>query len=78
VLLTPDGAAVSEEFLSEHLRAATKNEVPPGCLQIRTSRFEHAQITAALERAHGVKTHAANELGITYRGLLKKMHRLGL
>jgi transcriptional regulator with GAF, ATPase, and Fis domain len=47
-------------------------------LQHRTDAFEREQITAALARAEGVKTRAAEDLGITYRGLLKKMKRLGM
>jgi transcriptional regulator with GAF, ATPase, and Fis domain len=47
-------------------------------LQNRTDSFERDQIVAALERAGGVKARAAEELGITYRGLVKKMHRLGM
>ena len=31
-----------------------------------------------MERCDGNRTHAAKELGLTYRGLLKKMQRLGL
>ena len=35
-------------------------------------------ILEALQRAGGVKTKVAEELGLTPRGLAKKMRRLGL
>ena len=54
------------------------NGLPIGALQGRTNDFEREQILAAIARAGGVKTRAAEELGITYRGLVKKMRRLGL
>ena len=47
-----------------------------GQMQRRTDTFEREQIEAAIARAGGVKTRAAEDLGITYRGLLKKMKRL--
>ncbi len=40
--------------------------------------MEREEIQAALQRSGGNKTHAAEALGITYRGLLKKMKRLGM
>ncbi len=57
---------------------ASGGGAPPSVLQARTDGFEREQILAALQRAGGVKTHAAEALGITYRGLLKKMRRLGM
>ena len=59
-------------------RSRRPHGAPPGVLQARTDDFEREQIVAALERAGGVKTRAADELGLTYRGLMKKMRRLGL
>jgi transcriptional regulator with GAF, ATPase, and Fis domain len=50
----------------------------PSVLQSRTDGFEREEIVKALERARGVRVRAAEELGITYRGLLKKMRRLGM
>ena len=70
-------APLTEDLLSDHIRAAGRQS-PPGVLQSRTDGFEREQIVAALERAGGVQTRAAEELGITYRGLLKKMRRLGM
>jgi uncharacterized protein YqhQ len=52
----------------------------PGRMLQRLTTREPAreQIEVALARAGGVKTRVAEELGITYRGLLKKMKRLGM
>jgi len=76
VLLAEPGGPVSEDLLSEHL--ATPDGAPAGALRRRTDEVEREEIRAALERTGGNKTHAAEELGITYRGLLKKMKRLGM
>jgi Nif-specific regulatory protein len=77
ILLADPGAPLTEDLLSDHVTASGPQS-PPSVLQSRTDGFEREQILAALERAGGVKTHAAEELGITYRGLLKKMRRLGM
>ena len=78
ILLAEPGGPVTEDLLSEHLQEAAGNGAAPSVLQQRTDSFERDQIEAALGRAGGVKTRAAEELGITYRGLLKKMKRLGM
>jgi transcriptional regulator with PAS, ATPase and Fis domain len=77
-LLAEPGAPLTEDLLSERLQEAGAVGVPPSALQNRTAAFEREEITAALARSQGVKTRAAEELGITYRGLLKKMRRLGM
>jgi transcriptional regulator with GAF, ATPase, and Fis domain len=77
ILLADPGAPITEDLLSDHVTASGPQS-PPSVLQSRTDGFEREQIVAALERAGGVKTRAAEELGITYRGLLKKMRRLGM
>jgi Nif-specific regulatory protein len=77
ILLADEGAPLTEDLLSDHVTAGGA-QAAPSVLQSRTDGFERDQIVAALERAGGVKTHAAEELGITYRGLLKKMRRLGM
>jgi DNA-binding NtrC family response regulator len=77
ILLADPGAPITEDLLSDHVTASGAQS-PPSVLQSRTDGFEREQIVAALERAGGVKTRAAEELGITYRGLLKKMRRLGM
>jgi two-component system response regulator HupR/HoxA len=78
ILLAEPGGAITEDLFSEELQAVAAAGAVPGALQLRTSSFEREEISAALARAGGVKTRAAEELGITYRGLLKKMRRLGM
>ena len=77
ILAEPD-AVLTEDLLSENVQAAASKDVPASALQRRTDGFEREQIRDTLKRAGGVKTKAAAELGITYRGLLKKMRRLGM
>ena len=78
LLLSEPGTQVTEDLLSDRLLEAARDGAAPSLLQHRTEVFEREQIETALERAGGVKTRAAEELGITYRGLLKKMKRLGM
>src|SRR5213080_1210572 len=78
VLLAAPGTPITDDLLSERLQEAAGDGAAPSLLQHRANAFEREQIEAALARASGVKTHAAEELGITYRGLLKKMKRLGM
>ncbi|HEV7734100.1 MAG TPA: sigma-54 dependent transcriptional regulator [Candidatus Binatia bacterium] len=47
-------------------------------LDAQLARAERAFIERALDASGGNKTAAARELGITYRGLIKKMKRLGM
>jgi DNA-binding NtrC family response regulator len=78
VLLATPGAPLSDDLLSDTVQQAAADGAAPSVLQQRTDAFEREQIAAALARAGGVKTRAADDLGITYRGLLKKMRRLGM
>ncbi|HJW69905.1 MAG TPA: sigma-54 dependent transcriptional regulator [Candidatus Binatia bacterium] len=78
ILLADPGAPITEDLLSEQVQESAAADAPPGVLQARTSDFERQQILAALERAGGVKTKVADELGLSYRGLMKKLRRLGL
>ena len=78
ILLADPGAPITDELLSEHVQDAASNGTPPGALRSSTDEFERQQILAALERAGGVKVRVAKELGISYRGLMKKIRRLGL
>jgi two-component system response regulator HupR/HoxA len=78
ILLAAPGAPLTDDLLSERIHDSAGNGGAPGVLQCRTDAFERAEIEHAIGRAGGVKTRAAEELGITYRGLLKKMRRLGL
>jgi two-component system response regulator HupR/HoxA len=78
VLMTEAGEPVGEEALSEHIQEATLDGAAPGALRRRTEDVEREEIQAAIQRSGGNKTRAAEALGITYRGLLKKMKRLGM
>jgi two-component system response regulator HupR/HoxA len=78
LLLAEPGAPLTEDLLSERLQEVSANGASPSLLQRRTDVFEREQIESAITRAGGVKSRAAEELGITYRGLLKKMKRLGM
>ena len=77
ILLADPGAPITEDLLSEQVQGSAAAGAPPGVLQARTNDFERQQIVAALERAGGVKTKVADELGLSYRGLMKKLRRLG-
>jgi two-component system response regulator HupR/HoxA len=78
VILADPGGPITDDLLSEHIHEAAPVGAAPGVLQNRTDTFERDQIVAALERVGGVKSKAAEELGLTPRGLAKKMRRLGL
>jgi len=78
IILAEPGGPVSDDLLSDRLREGAVNGAPRGLLERRTDDFERAEIEAALARANGVRAKAAEELGMTYRGLLKKMKRLGM
>ncbi len=78
ILLADPGAPITDDLLSDHIHESAAAGAPPGALQVRTNDFERQQIVAALERAGGVKTRVAEELGLSYRGLMKKLRRLGL
>ena len=78
MLLAAPGAPITDDLLSERLQETPGDGAAPSVLQHRTDTFEREEIEAALARAGGVKARAAEELGITYRGLLKKMKRLGM
>ena len=76
-VLLADGDAIRPEDLVGPTIAA---RTPPASssLEEELQRFERDRIVVALERCGGNRTHAASDLGVTYRGLLKKMHRHGL
>jgi two-component system, NtrC family, response regulator HupR/HoxA len=76
VILCDPGAPITDDLLSDHIQQVAG--ASHGLLQNRTDGFEREQITAALQRVGGVKTRAAEELGLTPRGLAKKMRRLGM
>jgi two-component system response regulator HupR/HoxA len=78
ILLAEPGAVLTEDLLSDAIQQIAIRDGDAGLLQQRTDDFEREQIRAALERSGGVKSRAADELGITYRGLVKKMKRLAM
>ncbi|MFN8545396.1 MAG: sigma-54 dependent transcriptional regulator [Candidatus Binatia bacterium] len=79
IILAAPGAAITEDLLSDDiLEAAARAGLPEVESHGHGDDFQREQIGAALERTGGVKARAAAELGITYRGLLKRMRRLGM
>ncbi len=92
VLFAPRGGPITPDLLSDRVRAAGGYEASSvesaagrveaaaaaGALQDHRAVFERAQIREAVERNGGNKARAAAELGLTYRGLTKKMQRLGM
>jgi two-component system response regulator HupR/HoxA len=80
VLLADPGAPITEELLSDHILDAVDDGPPETAplLERQTHAFEREQIIAALARAGGVKRRVSEELGLSYKGLLKKMKRLGI
>ena len=81
IILAEPGAPITPALLSERVRAAAAlNGSTRGrsMLQGGVDDLERRLIREALARASGVKARAADELGLTYRGLTKKMRRLGM
>jgi Nif-specific regulatory protein len=85
VLLCDPGEELGPEHLSDEVQraaaaapAGSARASGDGSLRDRVDAHERSEIESALARAGGNKTHAARALGLTYRGLLKKMQRLGM
>jgi DNA-binding NtrC family response regulator len=78
ILLAEPGAWITPELLSDRLLLGVAATRPPSRLVADVDEFERARIRTALARAGDSKPRAAEELGLTYRGLLKKMRRLGI
>ncbi len=79
VLLCDPGGCITEAALFDDTAVAvTRVEGATISLQDDVARFECERIALAIERCDGNRTHAAKELGLTYRGLLKKMQRYGM
>ena len=78
IILAEPGAAISEDLLSDHILEAADNGARAPAIESRTRMVEREEILAAIARAGGVKARAAESLGITYRGLVKRMRRLGM
>ena len=75
IILADPGAPITQDLLSDDVR--DDDEPAPG-RQPKSPEDEREEVLAALARAQGVKARAASDLGITYRGLLKRMRRLGM
>jgi len=79
LLCEPGGTVgVDELFDDPDAAGAVARVAGPSSLRDDVDRFERERILLAIERCGDNKTHAARELGLTYRGLLKKMQRFGL
>jgi two-component system response regulator HupR/HoxA len=79
VLLAEPGAPITEAELSEvFLGEGELDTHGASRLRGRADALQRAEIQAALERHDGRRALAAKDLGMTYRGLLKAMHRLGM
>jgi DNA-binding NtrC family response regulator len=74
VLLCEPGSFIREAHL---LDASSDASCRPDGMTLESDivRFERERIRSALELHGGNKTRAARALGVTYRGLLKKMQR---
>ena len=79
VLLCPEGEDIGEELLSERVVRATTaaRDNGGGTLAELVADFERARIVEMLAACGGNKSEAARRFGLTYRGLLAKMQRLG-
>jgi two-component system response regulator HupR/HoxA len=78
ILLADPETSLGAELLSDRVLLGTAVGRPPSRLEVEVDEFERARIRTALARAHDSKPQAAEELGLTYRGLVKKMRRLGM
>ena len=81
VLLTDPGDEIRVPVLSEAVQgdpasdgAAEGSRSP----RAQADSFARLEVQQALERHGGNRTRAAEDLGITYHGLLKRMRRLGM
>ncbi len=84
VLLCEDGQEITEDLVSDRIvLAAARRGVASAngaatSLAAMIAQFESARITEMLATCGGNKSEAARRFGLTYRGLLGKMQRLGL
>jgi DNA-binding NtrC family response regulator len=78
VILAEPDAAITEDLLPDEILDAVVPPEPATTLRGIRDAFERRQIEEAVAGAHGVLSRAAESLGITYRGLAKKMDRLGI
>jgi len=78
IILAEPGAAITEDLLSDHILESADNGGAQTAIETRTRMLEREEILTAIARSGGVKARAAESLGITYRGLVKRMRRLGM
>jgi transcriptional regulator with GAF, ATPase, and Fis domain len=78
VLLADADQPITVTELSEPFAEADVDAGRTSSLRGRTDAIQRAEIQAALDRNGGRRALAAKELGMSTRGLLKAMHRLGL
>jgi len=80
-LLMKSSGVVHGDMLNEEIRAGGKDahSLPTGdSLKDRVDRLEREMITRALAETGGNRTKAADKLGLSRKGLFKKMARLGI
>jgi DNA-binding NtrC family response regulator len=78
ILLAEQGGPITPDLLSDRLFVEASARRASSRLQTDVDEFERARIRTVLGRVGDDKPQAAEELGITYRGLRKKMRRLGM
>ncbi|HWP67316.1 MAG TPA: sigma-54 dependent transcriptional regulator [Candidatus Limnocylindria bacterium] len=78
LILCPAGEAITEDDLFEPFPPPSPNATHSTTLRDAVCRFEQDCIREAIAACNGNKTHAAQRLGLTYRGLLMKMQRYGM
>ena len=80
LVLHRGGEVVEESDLPDHVLAATAAEAEPRALDLRSAveTAERNAIIEALRRQGGNRLRAAQELGISERGLYLKLQKLGL
>ncbi len=81
--MTDDGEVIGSHHLLPGIVAAVRPESPPdriagGSMKDKLRKTEKAEIEARLAENGGNKSKTAREIGITYRGFLKKLKRLGI
>ena len=77
--LAPEDFNFYAQLKSSQPSSPTTAQLPAGAtLQEKVQRLERQEITAALGRAQGNRTHAARALGLSRQGLLNKMERYGV
>jgi transcriptional regulator with PAS, ATPase and Fis domain len=71
--------AIEPEDFSFFAAGSRREPIGSGlALAEKIEALERREIEAALEKAHGNRTHAAEALGLSRQGLLKKLARYGL